>query len=372
MMFVQYKIAGEHSSPLHVDILNTLFLEDNLMALTYTEMQDTFSALKKTADYLESKWGDIESFFKDRTRLVFIGCGSSYSNAKSFAMITNMHMGVSAFALAAGDILLHKERYKKMIDGSALVFISRSGKTSELIMALDAIKALGFDVKVASFVCADGTPLGERSDLELSTPWAFDESVCQTRCVTNAYFMAVYMSAKFTGNTAVLDELKFMISDGSAYMNSAEELSKVIAKEPWTHAVVLADAELEGIAEEGALVFKEVCQLPSSYHHVLDVRHGPMVLIGKDTLVIVAAATGCELENNLIGDLKAKGANVVVYSDKPCDKEGVRVSSFGKELSHITRGVPLIVLCQMIAYYKSKETGADPDKPDGLDPWISL
>ncbi|MCL2221976.1 MAG: SIS domain-containing protein [Oscillospiraceae bacterium] len=342
------------------------------MALTYKEMQDTFSSLGKTTDYLEGKWGDVESFFEGVSRIVFVGCGSSYSNAKSFAMIWNMHTDASALALAAGDILLHAERYKKLLDGSALVFISRSGKTSELIMVLDSLKELGCKPKVASLVCADDTPLGERSDLVLSTPWAFDESVCQTRCVTNAYFMAVFMAAKLTGNKSILDELSLVISDGSAYMNSAEKLSKVIAKEPWTHAVVLADAELEGIAEEGALVFKEVCQLPSSFHHVLDVRHGPMVLIGKDSLVIVASATGCELENNLLKDLVAKGANVALYSDMPSSKEGVRVSSFGKGLSHITRGIPLIVLCQMIAYYKSKETGADPDKPTGLDPWISL
>ena len=342
------------------------------MALTYKEMQDTFSALGKTVDYLESKWEEIEGFFKGSTRLIYIGCGSSYSNAKSFAMITNMYTNIPATALAAGDILLHAERYKKMIDGSSLVFISRSGKTSELIWAVDTMKKLGCRFNVASLVCAGGTPLGERSDLELSTPWAFDESVCQTRCVTNAYFMAAYIAASLTGNKKVQGELALVIKEGSAYMDKAEELSKELAKEPWTHAVVLADAELEGIAEEGALVFKEVCRLPSSFHHVLDVRHGPMVLINKETLVIMATATGCELENNLIKDLKTKGANVALYSDKPGDIDGVKVSSFGKELSQITRGIPLIILCQMIAYYKSKETGADPDKPDGLDPWISL
>jgi len=339
--------------------------------ITHSEIRDTLLSLARTADYLDSRWTDIEPFFTDNKRIVYIGCGSSYSNAKSFAMICNMHMDVPALALAAGDILIHAERYKNLLNGSTLVFISRSGKTSELIMALDAVKKLGCEVKVASFVNANDTPLDSSSDLLLSTPWAFDESVCQTRCVTNAYFMALYIMAKLTNNEELLSET-FLIIMGRDYLDSAETLAKVVAKEPWTNAVVLADAELEGIAEEGALVFKEVCQLPSSFHHVLDVRHGPMVLIGKDTLVIVTATGGSELEINLINDLKAKGANVVVYSDELTSIEGVMVSAFGKELSHITRGIPLIILCQMIAYYKSKETGADPDKPTGLDPWISL
>jgi len=342
------------------------------MALTYTEMHDTFNALEKTADYLEQNWTGIEAFFKGKTRLAFIGCGSSYSNAKSYAMICNMSAGVPAIALAAGDVLLHAERYKKYLDGAAIVFISRSGRTTELIKALDALKTQGCKITVASFVCADDTPLGEKSDLVLSTPWAFDESVCQTRCVTNAYFMAAYIAAKIKDDKPALNDLKLMINEGSVYIEKAENLAKELAGQPWTHAVVLADAELEGLAEEGALVFKEVCQLPSSYHHLLDVRHGPMVLIGDKTLVLVALGTSNELEHKLLDDLKAKGANVVAFSDVSAEHEGIRYSCFGKQLSHITKGIPFIILCQMVAYYKSKETGADPDKPTGLDPWISL
>jgi len=345
------------------------------MALTYTEINDTFNALKKTALYLEKNWTDIEGFFRSKNRFVFVGCGSSYSNAKSFAMICKMSTGKSATALAAGDILLHKERYKKYMSESAVIFISRSGRTSELIMALDALKDIGCNTPVAAFVCADDTPLGEKSNLVLSTPWAFDESVCQTRCVTNAYFMAAYIASKLTENTTIINELLQIINEGPVYIKSAEALAKILAVQPWTHAVVLADAELEGIAEEGALVFKEVCQLPSSYHHVLDVRHGPMVLIGDKTLVIVALGTANELELNILGDLTSKGADVVAFSDVDTgylNESGINYSCFGRELSHISKGIPFILLCQMIAYYKSKETGADPDKPTGLDPWISL
>jgi len=345
------------------------------MALTYKEMHDTFNALEKTADYLEKHRTSIDEFFKNNKRFVFIGCGSSYSNAKSFAMICNMSTDKPAIALAAGDVLLHAERYKNCIDGSGVVFISRSGRTSELIRALDRLKELGYDIKVASFVCADDTPLGDKSDLVLSTPWAFDESVCQTRCVTNAYFMAAYIFAEITDNTPVLLDLRLMITEGPEYIKKAEALAKELATQPWTHAIVLGDAELEGIAEEGALVFKEVCQLPSSYHHLLDLRHGPMVLVNDKTLVIVALGTACELELNLIKDIKAKGAEIVAFCGV-CDRceefAGTKTICFGEPLSHISKGIPFIILCQMIAYYKSKETGADPDKPTGLDPWIAL
>jgi len=342
------------------------------MTLIYNEIHDTFETLKKTGDYINKRWRDIEMFFINKSRFIFIGCGSSYSNAKSYAMLCNMSAGVPAMALAAGDILLHAERYKKCINGAGVVIISRSGKTTELLKALDALRETGCRFTVASFICADDTPLGEKSDMVLSTPWAFDESVCQTRCVTNAYFMAVYITAKLTGDTSVLSDLNYLLDQGPSYMEKCETFAMEVAAEPWTHAVVLADAELEGVAEEGSLVFKEVCQMPSNYYHLLDVRHGPMVLIGKNTLVIAALGTSCELENGLVKDLVDKNAVTAVISDAPVIFECVRCINFDKPLSHSVKGIALIILCQLIAFYKSREIGVDPENPTGLTPWIAI
>jgi len=387
------------------------------MSLTYDEILDTFNALKKTRTYLDEKWGEIKAFLKGKSRFVFVGCGSSYSIAKSFAAVCYMGAGKPATAIAAGDIILHAERYGKVIGGAAVVFISRSGRTSELLMALDALKSQGCDFAVASVVCAGGTPLGAKSDLVLATPWAFDESVCQTRCVTNFYFIAAYVSAKIASasemaydmgaacdpetayssgracdmgaacdpetayGAQLIGDLRQLLADGDAYTARARALAEEISALPWTHAIVLADAELEGLAEEGSLVFKEVCQLPSNYHHLLDVRHGPMVLAGEHTLVLAVVGGSNKLENDLLGDMKKKGAQVVAFcsgaatSGEPGElgePGGVLLTGFGRPLPHIAAGIPFLILCQLIAYYKSRLTGADPDKPEGLDPWIAL
>jgi len=342
------------------------------MDITYREIQDTFHALNKTAAYLDERWDEIARFLSGKTRFIFVGCGSSYSIAKSMAAICNMHVGMPASALAAGDILLHAPRYKKMIDGAAVVFISRSGRTSELLKALEALSAQGVSASVLSLVAADDTPMEEKSDLTLATPWAFDESVCQTRTVTNFYFMGAYIVARYTGDQATLDDFRYLLQSGGAYLEQTESLAKKVAVKSWNRAAVLADAELEGLAEEGALVFKEVCQLPANYYHVLDVRHGPVVLFGKETLVLVCLGTSDELERNLLEDLKAKGSHVVVFSDVPVEIPGVSCVGVGRALTHIARGIPFILLCQLVAYEKSKVTGADPDQPTGLDSWIQL
>ena len=183
------------------------------MNLTYTEILDTFNALKKTEEYLENKWSDIDTFLKGKNRFVFVGCGSSYSMAKSIAIMTHMATGFPSSAMAAGDILLHTGRYAKCFDNAALVFVSRSGRTSEALMALDALKAQGYSFSTASLVCADDTPLAAKSDFVLSMPWAFDNSICQTRCVTNFFFLGAWILAKATANQGLLDDLRHVINN---------------------------------------------------------------------------------------------------------------------------------------------------------------
>jgi len=340
--------------------------------LTYAEILDTFDALGKTESYLDKTWDSIENFYKNKKSFVFIGCGSSYSLAKSMSLMTHMITGFPSSAMAAGDILLHAERYAKCFDNVAVVCVSRSGRTSELLMALDALKKQGYSFSVASLVCADDTPLAERSDLTISMPWAFDNSVCQTRSVTNFYFTAAYITARLAYSTALLNELISIIKNGPEFMKKAETLADELSERPWTHCVVLADAELEGLAEEGALAFKEICQLPSNYYHLLDVRHGPMVLLGKETLVLAVLGVKNEQEGKLVRDVKGKNSDIVTFSDMPAETGATHSIVYGQTLSHIAGGIPFIVLCQLIAYKKSLKTGADPDKPTGLEPWIAL
>ena len=76
------------------------------MKLTYSEINDTFNALEKTRELIENTWGSIGPVLKGKKRYVFLGCGSSYSIAKSMSVMTYMATGYPSAAMAAGDVLL--------------------------------------------------------------------------------------------------------------------------------------------------------------------------------------------------------------------------------------------------------------------------
>jgi fructoselysine-6-P-deglycase FrlB-like protein len=343
------------------------------MSLTYDEIMAQYGAMRETAAHIDAKWGEIAPLFAKRPKLLAaVGCGSSYSVAKSIADMARMHSGVPAAALAAGDLLLHAERYAPLIDGATVLAVSRSGSTSEILLAAERLRALGCRFSLLSVVCVSGSPLGAISDYALELPWAFDRSVCQTRTVACMYYAFAHGLAKWLGDATLLADLGAVAELGPVFARRVEPALAELAGRPWTHAVVLGDAELAGLAEEGALAFKEICQLPSSHHHLLDARHGPMVLFGDRTLILAAVGEDGPYASGMLRDLVRKGSEVVAFADEGIDFPGGTAIAFGRKLSHIARGLPFLLLCQLLAYFKAAGTGADPDAPTGLSPWIEL
>ncbi len=330
------------------------------MNLTYTDIIDQYNILGQTIRYLESERDRISRVFKGR--LVFMGCGSSYSLAKSMAAMYRMRTEASATALVGGDVLLNAERYTASIEGCTLVAVSRSGDTSEIMLALERLKFLGCNFKLVSLTCAHESLLSRISDFTLEMPWAFDGSVCRTRTVSCLYLAFAYCLACLNNDKALGDDLKTAVYGGVEFINKVESKIVNLASLPWTHSVVLGDAELCGICEAGARTFQEICQLPSNYYHLLDSHNGPMMLFDEETLVVATLGSGSEYELELVRDMSKKGSVILLFTDN-CfvDIEGVHVVSFGCELCHIARGLPFILLCQLTTYYKSFHSGSNPD-----------
>lgn len=343
------------------------------MSLTYSELKGQYAAMERTMDCVDERLPEIAALLNGCGQLVFVGAGSSFAVAVSGALMARLHLGKPALALPAGDLLLHAATYRPALEGCALVVLSRSGETSEVVRAVDRVRGMGLDCKVLGVACMEGSALAARSDCVVEAPWAFDHSVCQTRTVSCLYLFCAYALARLAGDEGLIADLRAAVAGGPGFMDVHEPALEAVAQGDWTHAVVLGDAELSGLCEEGALAFKEICQVPSNYYHLLDVRHGPMVLVGGCTLVIaVLSDAGEKLELDVLRDLAAKGATVLACSDEPLDMPGVKSLSFGSKLAHAARGIPAIAVCQLISYHKSFQTGANPDRPDGLSPWIAL
>jgi len=346
------------------------------MYITENEILNQYEALRKTYDYIMNKAEDVvrlagKKLYKSVT---FIGCGSGYCLCKSAEISCKMRMGVPANSVAAGDLMINFQDYAGMLKNTLMVTSSRSGATSEVLLAIKRAKEeLG--VSCIAVVAKEGSELSQIADLCLEIPWAFDKSVCQTRNVTNLYLVNLMLIGILGNDSDMLEELNTVINNGSGLIDNVKDIAgKIVEDRAWEKVFVLADSELAGIAEEGALAFNEICCIPSSYSHVLDVRHGMMVLIDEKTLVIIACpSNGAGYQKDLIRDIKARGACVVTVSGNSEHELG---SDYHISLpfcrNYGVYGVPFILVPQLISYNKALKLGVNPDTPQGLNPWIVL
>jgi len=345
------------------------------MTITERELFSQYQAMERTYDHVLSVADDLNAYLSTASydRIIFIGCGSSYCLAKSAAAAANLYLKTPAFAHPAGDLLLSFPRYHPLLEGALLVSISRSGSTTEVV-ELCKKAADEMNCPILSLCAKVDSVLSRIAGFNLEIPWAFDESVCQTRCVTNLYLAVMLMIGIVAQNQAMIQSLKSVVENGPAFIQTQRNLLEQIAAGVWKKITVLADGELAGIAEEGALAFTEIALLPSHYYHLLDVRHGPMVLIDSDTLVIAALVPGeAAHQNKLLADIKKQGAQLVVYSDARADVQAadhhITVPPQG---AYAAQGIPFIFLAQAISLFRALKDGINPDQPAGLDPWIKL
>lgn len=344
------------------------------MDLTYKEIKEQYRSMKQTKAYLDEQMQEIANRLKmeSYTSLIVLGCGSSYSLAKSLARMANMRTGFPATALAAGDVLLHALRYTKCFEGALVLAVSRSGSTSEILLALAALKEKNCRFTLVSLVCREESELSKLADMNLDIPWAYDSSICQTRTVSCLYYAFSYILATMTGDVELLADLDAVVSLGDDYLEDVDVVLRDFAARSWSRVVVLGDAELCGLAEEGALAFKEICQLPSNHYHLLDARHGPAVLINEETLILAVLGPNNSYEQDFLQDMTKKTPHVIAFTDRPGEIDGVQVMPYIREISHIAKGLPFILICQLLSYHKAICRGTNPDAPTGLDAWISL
>lgn len=346
------------------------------MSHTYTEIKSQYAALRRTFDYITARKDEIVNFYKKHSpkTLTFIGCGSSYYLCQSAEFSARVRLGMPALAIAAGDMMLNYKNYLRVLEKTLLIVPTRSGSTSEVLFAIENVKSVQ-SVPVIAITCVTNSELAQKADLTLELPWAFDESVCQTRTVTNLYTANLMILGFLSGDQALINDINGTIESGNDFIEKYEAKIKSIAEGDWHDAVVLADGEMQGIATEGALAFTEIARVPGCYYHLLDVRHGPMVLIDKRTLVIMClTADGYEYQTALVTDLINKGATVITYSalpQKPILGVKLQITS-GLSLAPAVRGIPFIFIAQALSYFKALQKGVDPDRPEGLDAWIKL
>lgn len=345
------------------------------MFLTEQEILNTPVALEKTCSLFREKRDEIAAFFNQnpQRKFTFLGCGSSFMLAKSAAAVFSAIPDTTASAVPAGDYIVNQAFWAEVAKGSIVVTISRSGRTSEMVRAVRHMKEK-WACPVVSLSMENGNDIMPMSNLNITMDWCYDRSVCQTRTVTNLYAAILLLAAEYSGDDALTASVEKATADNDVFQNENRVALEEIAKLPWKNVTVLADGPVCGIAEEAALAFTEIAMLTGRYFHILDYRHGPVVISNQDTLTLMLVSPSEEaLQKDMVRDVISHGGPVVTVSRHNHNVFGSTAHITMPDIeSFAAWGILFVYVAQMLALLKSIELGGNPDAPTGLDAFITL
>jgi fructoselysine-6-P-deglycase FrlB-like protein len=210
-------------------------------------------------------------------------------------------------------------------DYDAVILLSRSGTTTEVIRALETVPT---GVRTIAVTGVATSPLAERVDDVLLLDFADEQSVMQTRFPTTFLVLA---RAAFGGDMSALPTL--------AEQAIARPLDIDLSKH--SHFVYLGSGWTYGLAQEAALKSREAAQVWTESYPILDYRHGPLAVASERSLVWMLERNA----SNLADDIRATGATVLEGSSDPLIE---------------------LVLAQRLAVEIAVHRGLDPDHPRNL------
>ena len=339
------------------------------------EIFQQHESLIKTQAHIGFYKEDIARFFSSRTysEVVFIACGSSHWLSLSAHMTFMEKTGIRASAVKAGDIILNENYYSKIFRAPLIIVPSRSGTTSEVLEAIRIFKkAYGDQTPVFSIVIYENSPLEALSDYTLLLPWANEVSVCQTRSFSTLYLASCLIAAIVGQDTDFIENVKTYLNQAKSLLQALEEQLQPIV-DTFSELVVLGSGAQYGVAVEGAYINIEMACVPSFYYGTMELRHGPIVRVHDKSLVICVfnEHTACYIESVLEQVKERGGKSMIISSDGQYDYADF-VFSPGQQAVPEVLALYAVSVMQGLAYLKAVQLGINPDKPQGLVPFIEF
>ncbi|MDR2663390.1 MAG: glutamine--fructose-6-phosphate transaminase (isomerizing) [Treponema sp.] len=344
------------------------------------EIHDQAKALSDTLRPRIKKGGivfeefNFEDFAGEAKRIVITACGTAW-HAAMVAKYAFEH-----FARIPVEVDIASEyRYRNPVPGEKdlVIIISQSGETADTLAAMRLARKGGNRILAITNVV--GSTLAREADLALFT-WAGPEiAVASTKAFTTQ-LMCLYLLALKLGR------VRSRITE-DAYRNYIGELGRipVLAGELLSKQKLIqrfASRQFNktkvffmgrqfdyAISLESALKLKEISYTHSEAFAAGELKHGPIALVDKNTLVVVIA-TQTALFDKIISNIKEISARggaslVITWEDNPFGPVADEVFTIPKTIDPFSPMLAIIP-AQLFAYYCSIQRGNNPDKPRNL------
>jgi glucosamine--fructose-6-phosphate aminotransferase (isomerizing) len=265
----------------------------------------------------------LEALLPRHGRLMVIGCGTSFYVARACAALWESSGRGEADAFPASEAPVARPY-------QAVVAISRSGTTTEVLRALESLPAA---VRKIAISAVSGSRVVAAADEAMEIPEADEQAIVQTRFPTTTLCLMRALAGHDVGA---------IVHDGRAALMGALPLDP----NRFDRFVFLGRNWTVGICEEAALKLREAARAWAEAYPAMEFRHGPISACDERSAVWTMGHADAALNR----DVEATGATVRVGNLDP---------------------IAELVLAQRIAELAQRR-GLDPDNPPYLTRSVTL
>ena len=259
-----------------------------------------------------------ELFEESGGPMCLVGCGTSYFVAGALAKMREARgLGISD-PFQASEIPLER-RYPWVL------FITRSGTTSEIARALSSFKGRARTMLITA---NSSSPMLKVCNRSLVVDYCDERSVVQTRFATSV----IMTMRKYLG-----EDVDLVVE--RARQITEEDISNII--DPKNRIVFLGHDWAFFVAQEAQLKMTECAGVQCVAYSSFEFRHGPMSSIGPGTVVWMIGPD----QAGVVGEIRQTGAQVI-----------------GGDLDPVLE----LIKVQLSAEYLARLAGRDPDCPPYL------
>ncbi|MHA6485015.1 SIS domain-containing protein [Paenibacillus sp. strain BS8-2] len=344
--------------------------------ITLPEIGGQAEAIKAAWLGLQGQGDWVSSYIGNQRfdEIVFIGSGSSYYQAMIMAATCRLWLGRRAVALPSSDILLLREQSVAGASRVLLVGVSRSGESSEVIMALDSVKEL-LGWTTCGITCHPSSQLGTMTEC-LVSPLGQEASTVMTKSFSSMTYMmqaAIAMAAgqRYVSQMESVSELSADIVARSG--GFAEQLTD---RHSFNKIIYLGMGTYYGASQEACLKLKEMAYVWTESYGTLEFRHGPKSLVEPGTLICLLLSEQTRAyELKVAEEMKNYGATVMILTAAAGDDTSFADEVFeigGASLSDEARTVLYMPVLQYLGFYTALKHGVDPDYPRNLTQVVKI
>lgn len=312
----------------------------------------------------------IATQFSGQDPWLFVACGSSYYLSQLASALWSRNFSFRCTAVPASEFLFAPEATLRTSGAKQVVFISRSGETTEVIRAAEILQHRK-DVRTLGVTCNAASHLDDLCTHMFTLPWADEKSTVMTRSFTSILLSFQLLGVRLSGSSEFSAALESLPQAAQPWLDAnTDRIRRFASKRKFADFVFLGQGAHYWLAQEAALKVTEMSASYAQAYHTLEFRHGPRSIAGPETLItFFISDAAAEEEALLVRELKAlKTANLVIVNRATPVLQAssdllVALNMPGPEFARFAvAAIPAHLLGTAVGLRK----GLDPDSPKNL------